>query len=110
LTRRPERTALNRRMIVRVRYCGGCNSSYDRVAFLRRVQGAFPSITFLQGGDGADFPPDFTLAVCGCAVKCAAGDEKKEFSFIASSEEDFLPLCRALRCVFDGRGADEHNS
>jgi 4-hydroxybutyrate CoA-transferase len=84
-------------VIVRVKYCGGCNASYDRTAWVQRVQEAFPSIEFLYGETRRD-EEDFALVVCGCPVKCA---DYKNFQgslgrFVAESQDDFSPACREI--------------
>lgn len=99
-------------MIVKVKYCGGCNASYDRTALVRRVREAFPSIRFVHANetrwdekdfDGENFDEknlqeDFALVVCGCPVKCA---DYKDFQgtlgrFVAASQNDFFPVCREI--------------
>ncbi|MDR1622023.1 MAG: hypothetical protein LBS00_06595 [Synergistaceae bacterium] len=91
-------------MIVKVKYCGGCNASYDRAALVRRLQEAFPSIEFVYAATGEvkGTEPrdrqDFALAVCGCSVKCA---DYKDFQgslgrFVAASQNDFSPACREI--------------
>ena len=100
-------------MIVRVKYCGGCNSSYDRPALVKRLQEAFPSARFVfSDAAGA---PDFVLAVCGCPVACAAredediegskdveGSENVKGSrrrFAVTSQSDFTFVCDEIRRI-----------
>jgi hypothetical protein len=83
-------------MIVRIKYCGGCNAGYDRTAFVRRLQENFPSIHFTC----EDTPlSDFAVAVCGCPVKCAAYEDVRgaRGRFVASSEDDFSAACMEIR-------------
>jgi hypothetical protein len=94
-------------MLVRVKYCGGCNSGYDRPAFVKRLQDAFPSVHFVFSDAGG--APDFVLAVCGCPVACAAREETQEketrenpeslsaYRFAVTSQSDFASACDAIR-------------
>jgi hypothetical protein len=85
-------------VIVRVKYCGGCNASYDRAAWVRRVQEAFPSISFVHADEAREDERDFALVVCGCPVKCA---DYKDFQgslgrFVVASQSGFSPACEAI--------------
>jgi hypothetical protein len=94
-------------LIVRVKYCGGCNSSYDRPAFVKRVQDAFPSVRFTFSADALTDAgvPDFALLVCGCPVECAAreaGEAGKNLRgtfgrCAVSSQDAFLSVCDEIR-------------
>ena len=55
------------RRMVGVRYCGGCNPRYDRVAAVRALAVRFPGLRFVPAGPGLPF----TLVVCGCSAQCA---------------------------------------
>ncbi|MDR1977412.1 MAG: hypothetical protein LBQ42_01635 [Synergistaceae bacterium] len=84
-------------MIVRVKYCGGCNASYDRAALVKRIQEMFPSIPFAHA-DAPGSSPDFALAVCGCSVRCA---DYKNFQgslgrFVIASQNDFFLACQEI--------------
>ncbi|MDR1376811.1 MAG: hypothetical protein LBJ22_04810 [Synergistaceae bacterium] len=84
-------------MIVRVKYCGGCNSSYDRAALVRSLQEAFPSVEFAYGRARQD-GQDFALVVCGCPVKCA---DYKDFQgslgrFVMESQNDLSAARREI--------------
>lgn len=56
-------------MIVGIKYCGGCNPRYDRVAAARRLEAAFPGLTFTPARPGAGI--DVLLVLCGCTARCA---------------------------------------
>jgi hypothetical protein len=62
---------VSRAFTVLVKYCGGCNSSYDRAAFVSRLGGAFPAATFAYP-QGNAASADFVLVVCGCPARCAS--------------------------------------
>lgn len=85
---------------VGVRYCGGCNSRYDRVALVRRLEGFFPDQQFVPAEPGQFYPA--ILVVCGCAARCAGVDGLISPALIyLSGFEDLLParekLTQALR-------------
>lgn len=87
---------------VGVRYCGGCNSRYDRVAVVERLKRFFPGADFVPARDGTAYPA--VLVVCGCASRCAdvSGLLAPVGGLIAvNGFEDLLPareqLTQALR-------------
>lgn len=51
-----------------VRYCGGCNPRYDRVALVKQVAGCFPGVDFVPAQPGEHYPA--ALVVCGCPALC----------------------------------------
>lgn len=55
---------------VLLRYCGGCNPRYDRVAAVENVKKQFPELVFCP------YDPDengcAALIVCGCTARCPA--------------------------------------
>jgi 4-hydroxybutyrate CoA-transferase len=85
-------------VIVRIKYCGGCNASYDRTALVRRMQEAFPSIRFVHAGEPGEDQRDFALVVCGCPVKCADYEDFRGSSgrFVVASQNDFPGACREI--------------
>ena len=54
---------------VGVRYCGGCNPRYDRVALLRQLEMLLPELDFVPATAGVSY--DAVIAVCGCEARCA---------------------------------------
>ena len=54
---------------VAIRYCGGCNSRYDRVALVKRLSSFFPEVEFVNALPGVPYPA--ALVVCGCPSRCA---------------------------------------
>lgn len=91
-------------MTLAVKYCGGCNSSYDRPAMVERIRREFPGVTIVSaenrdGGGGA--APDLVLVVCGCPCACAshshlAGVRGKA---VTASEGDFTRVREAVRAL-----------
>lgn len=53
---------------VGVRYCGGCNAGYDRVALVRRLADALPELELVPAEDGTAYPA--ALICHGCQVRC----------------------------------------
>ena len=53
-----------------LRYCGGCNPRYDRVAAVEHLKKCFPHLVFCP------YDPDergcAALIVCGCTARCPA--------------------------------------
>jgi hypothetical protein len=94
-------------VIVKVKYCGGCNAGYDRTALVRRIQEAFPSIDFVytatqkdesQGNEFQGNRQDFALIVCGCPVRCA---DYKDFQgslgrSVVASQNDLASACQEI--------------
>jgi hypothetical protein len=74
---------------VGIRYCGGCNSRYDRVAAVKALEYSFPQVSFVP----ADSRQELTLLICGCSSQCVyRGDltgeclylyEEKHFDFFS---------------------------
>lgn len=56
-------------MRVGVKYCGGCNPRYDRVAFVERFRRRHPEATVEPAVTGVVY--DCLLVVCGCSAQCA---------------------------------------
>ena len=54
-------------MTAAVKYCGGCNPRYDRVAAVRKLEEQCPHVRLLPAGPGQGL----TLLVCGCSAQCA---------------------------------------
>lgn len=57
-------------MKIGVKYCGGCNSRYDRTKQVTKLMKQFPAHTFTYHPDQEVC--DICLLVCGCMTACAA--------------------------------------
>lgn len=53
-----------------VRYCGGCNPVYDRVAVVKRLQKLLPDLSFVNAEPGRPYAA--VLIVNGCANACTS--------------------------------------
>ena len=58
---------MSERPVVGLRYCGGCNPRYDRVAAAEQLRAQFPDLELGPAAPGRGL----TLVVCGCAARCA---------------------------------------
>lgn len=56
-------------MLVGIKYCGGCNSGYDRVRFVERLKAKLPKIDFCSIEKNKRV--DYMIVVCGCPKVCA---------------------------------------
>ncbi len=52
-----------------VRYCGGCNPRYDRVALVKRLESLLPDVSFIPARPGTPYPA--VVVACGCPSRCA---------------------------------------
>lgn len=55
-----------------VRYCGGCNPRYYRVAVVNKLASLLPQAELVPAQAGAAYAG--ALVVCGCPSRCAGGD------------------------------------
>ena len=55
-------------MRIGIKYCGGCNPRYDRVAAVKELQRRHPEWTVEPAGEGGQ---EYILVVCGCTAVCA---------------------------------------
>lgn len=56
---------------VGVRYCGGCNPRYDRVAAARWLAEQCPQADFVPARPGLPL----TVLLCGCSAQCPRRDD-----------------------------------
>ncbi len=101
-------------MKIAVKYCGGCNPYYDRVAAVEELRKEFPEAEFSgaqfwEAEENAASPgkaterPDLVLVVCGCQAVCAehGGLEGRAGKIVTASAGDFAKVrdkLRGLRC------------
>lgn len=55
------------RRAVGLRYCGGCNPRYDRVAAVERLRTRLPDLELRPAAP----EQETVLVVCGCPARCA---------------------------------------
>lgn len=52
-------------MRIGIKYCGGCNPRYDRVAAVKELQQRYPEWKIEPAGEGGQ---EYILVVCGCTA------------------------------------------
>lgn len=60
-------------MIIGIKYCGGCNSRYDRAQEVQKLIRKFPQHTFIYATQATSVCAVW-LSVCGCSTCCASTD------------------------------------
>jgi phosphoribosylformylglycinamidine (FGAM) synthase-like amidotransferase family enzyme len=85
-------------MRVAVKYCGGCNCSYDRVAMVEQLRRQFPAVAVVSAELQDGIQPDLVLVVCGCSSVCAAHDhlEGRHGKVIAARAGDYEAVRAAV--------------
>ena len=85
-------------MVVGVKYCGGCNSLYDRGRQVTLLQQGFPEVSFQTGIKSGEC--DFLLAVCGCTRACVDIEnlKAKKRVLVLCSAADFREARKLLEC------------
>lgn len=56
-------------MTAGLKYCGGCNPRYDRVAFAKALAAACPQVALVPAFAGETY--DALVVLCGCTARCA---------------------------------------
>jgi len=62
-------------MVIGIKYCGGCNSRYDRTGCVEKLKKKFPPHTYVTAADNTEC--DIWLLVCGCQSACVSGEGLK---------------------------------
>ncbi len=87
-----------------LRYCGGCNPRYDRVAAAKKLMGFFPDLTFCPAEPGVPYAA--VLVICGCPSRCAGVQDLSVPSRALvrlSGWEELLPAKQALERLLEER-------
>ena len=72
-------------MKIGVKYCGGCNSSYDRTAAVDTIRARMSGHELVPYTEDGAF--DAVLVVCGCSSRCAKTADHDNKVFIAHENE-----------------------
>ncbi|MDR7855614.1 hypothetical protein [Tissierella sp.] len=56
-------------MIVGIKYCGGCNSRFDRVTMVDKIKSDYREFDFNYATENIEY--DFIIVVNGCHIACA---------------------------------------
>ncbi|KMO87135.1 hypothetical protein AB840_04445 [Megasphaera cerevisiae DSM 20462] len=80
-------------MDIGIKYCGGCNSQYDRVEAIRHLQKMYPHHTYSYVSDER-MAQDIWIVVCGCSRGCAGieGLVARQHLFFVTQEEDMAAV------------------
>jgi hypothetical protein len=54
---------------VRVKYCGGCNPNYDRIALAQKIKDTLPDNIEIVSSNADDY--DLVVVIQGCETACA---------------------------------------
>ena len=78
------------RRVIGLRFCGGCNPRYDRMAAVERLRTLCPAAPSQAG----------TLVVCGCHARCASvSDLEGERIYLCAPEEMDVTVVGLQRLV-----------
>lgn len=82
---------------VGIKYCGGCNPSYERVVFVERMKDLFGNYFLFLSPQESNL--DLLIFVSGCLRACALveNDPKTLPYFSVAQEEDFENLVSILK-------------
>jgi acyl dehydratase len=85
-------------MKIGIRYCGGCNSRYDRAKEVKKLMQQFPEQQFCYEMQNPGIC-DVWLVVCGCLTACAATDDLMATKklFLLRLPKDFAGVWDFLR-------------
>jgi len=90
-------------MRIGIKYCGGCNPRYDRVAEINKLKAEFPMAEFVAA---SNYPTecDIILIVCGCFAVCAerSGLVPKDEMIVMWQAADMKQVREKLRSVCPG--------
>ena len=83
-------------MRIGIKYCGGCNPRYDRVAAVKELQRQHPEWTVELAGEGGQ---EYILVVCGCTAACVGHAQLNAArrKFVINSREQFDAACEAIK-------------
>lgn len=87
--------------VVHVKYCGGCNPHYDRVAFVNALRDRYRGRIELEPAAHHQSDAKVLIAVCGCRCKCIYAQDYPEYEQIIhiSNEQEQQELIEYLDCL-----------
>lgn len=92
------RSALCAMLRVGIKYCGGCNPSYERLEIVRRAQSRFDRRLLFIRHDQPDL--DAMILMNGCQRACAVEDLNQTVArFSVAGENDFEALMGWLKLL-----------
>jgi len=84
-------------MEIGVKYCGGCNSKYDRTEFLEKIKlKCSEDIIFKHIDEKTEV--DLIIVICGCNIACAdyKSIKSKNGSVLISNENDINSIIHKI--------------
>ena len=92
-------------MRIGVKYCGGCNSVYNRGRQVQLLKERFPEHTFEAGAAAEGKEYDIWLVVCGCLRACASTEGLRAVKriFVLPTERSFSEARGYLERVREGQ-------
>lgn len=76
-------------MRIGIKFCGGCQSKYDRRELYKQIKEKLPMYYFGYYIDEKDW--DYVIIICGCHIKCAqVYDECEEKIIYIDSDKNAL--------------------
>ena len=83
-------------MILRIKFCGGCNPRFDRRSIVTKIEEEYKDIKIVYS-DGDEIP-DLLVVICGCTAQCA---EYKSIKFkyksvVIYSEDGYNKIKEAI--------------
>lgn len=86
-------------MILRVKYCGGCNPRFDRKSIVTKIENEFKDIKIIYS-DGNE-EADLLVVICGCTAQCAdyKSIKSKHGSVVVCSEDGYEKIREAIKAI-----------
>ncbi|HHZ01515.1 MAG TPA: hypothetical protein GX396_01065 [Tissierellia bacterium] len=83
-------------MNIGIKYCGGCNSIFDRIEIVNKIKKIFKEENFEYAKEGDSY--DIVLVVNGCTRACADHSALKGHKIFINSESDFQ---KAVNLIYE---------
>ena len=79
-------------MQIAIKYCGGCNCTYQRGHAIKHFKSLFPEHNYVVGNENMVY--DIWLVICGCEKKCVEVQKLVASirTFVVGSEAEFQEL------------------
>lgn len=85
-------------MKIGIKYCGGCNPSFDRKQFVNLLKKEFNDTTFEDADRNTCY--DLMLVICGCVRECANSiDYKYRKILYITKKDDFSRVKGTIRAL-----------
>lgn len=75
-------------MKVGIKYCGGCNSRFERTTIAEKIKADYKNFEFSYAKENEEY--DFIIVINGCHIACAGlHDLKSKKGFIIIRDDDY---------------------